>query len=686
MISVTILIPFPLSFSFCTTINLLLLSPIILLLLSYWFAKLFVHKKHRPATITTSVSIPSNNYYDTIYFCSSPPSTKGCTNLVLPDDTWVEVMCRLPPKHMVRFKLVSKSWNMLISDVCIPKITSPITGLLVPTGFGGPDSAWHLACINQAERMNSSSFMESCFRLLPCIPCPDHFLDSSNGFLLFVDPLSGIFYVCNPSTEQCIAVPRSLENHNPVSANLIIDHPHFKIVYLLRGPFRMNIYSSETRRWTRHIRLELPLVDDSVLEARWTSRLIFLDGFLYDISLSGHLLKVVIKRLSASAIKLPKIVQGKSALGCIGVSKGSLHYAWNDPETYQTMVWMLDKSDWVLKHTLSLRDFAEYQVPCILDDSSLLAVCAFHPTSDVVYLAHKVGIFCYHFGREKLEFVYKVRSGTTISSTQVLIVPFSRNLATLDALNGINKKPRRKKQLCFLPPRVGSDIPTMDDPPPASDVEVVLPDDAWAEVLCRLPPKHMVRFKSVSKSWYKLITDVCIPKITSPILGLFVPTDMGFSGEIGPDSAWHFACVNQMYIYSSTTRRWIQHRRLELEDNSVLKAHWTSHVVFLDGSIHVISVSGHLVVVDIDKVTTRTIKLPKIVEGKSAHGCMGVSKEVVLRKWEFCYHFSNKKKIRNGTTISNAQALILPFLRNLATLDLSTWISKKLRMKQRVRI
>jgi hypothetical protein len=52
-----------------------------------------------------------------------------------------------------------------------------------------------------------------------------------------------------------------------------------------------------------------------------------------------------------------------------------------------------------------------------------------------------------------------------------------------------------------------------------------LPDDVLVEILCRVTDrKHLIRLKSVCKSWNNLIIDACVRKISasSPLHGLYL--------------------------------------------------------------------------------------------------------------------------------------------------------------------
>lgn len=67
-----------------------------------------------------------------------------------------------------------------------------------------------------------------------------------------------------------------------------------------------------------------------------------------------------------------------------------------------------------------------------------------------------------------------------------------------------------------------------------------LPDDVRVDILCRLPEKVLIQFKSVSKSWYSLISNLCVPKISPPA------SSVSLSGIIYQDSnsMGYIPCTN----------------------------------------------------------------------------------------------------------------------------------------------
>lgn len=45
----------------------------------------------------------------------------GCPENIC-EDLVAEILCRLPPKDLLRARCVSKTWNRLVVHVCIPRI------------------------------------------------------------------------------------------------------------------------------------------------------------------------------------------------------------------------------------------------------------------------------------------------------------------------------------------------------------------------------------------------------------------------------------------------------------------------------------------------------------------------------------------------------------------------------------
>ncbi|XP_039798789.1 putative F-box protein At3g52320 isoform X2 [Panicum virgatum] len=144
----------------------------------------------------------------------------------LPDDALVEILSRLPAKSLCRFKCVSRAWRDLIADrLRCNRLPQTLEGFYVFDGddetqggssdAGGvsPDRVVHGRFINA---LGKSSPLAS-FSFMGKQPGIEEFglLRSCNGLLLFGHRRAGDSYdslgyiVCNPATEQWVAVPSS---------------------------------------------------------------------------------------------------------------------------------------------------------------------------------------------------------------------------------------------------------------------------------------------------------------------------------------------------------------------------------------------------------------------------------------------------------------------------------------------
>ncbi|KAF9594515.1 hypothetical protein IFM89_031633 [Coptis chinensis] len=395
---------------------------------------MFTLKKHKPTISSSSITRITD----------------------LDDYILAEIITKLPIKHMIGCQSVSRLWCNVISSICIPKITSsPVYGLLFNTRriFSDPQiekGPWSFACINSlGEKVGlpNASLVESCLgRRLPFDHSPNSLLDCCNGMLLFFDRSSMQFYVCNPSTEQYIAIPNSPQSHVPQDGALFFD-PHFKIVHISGSYPRLNIYSQATHKWSVY-NLDL---DPCVTDSFWSPRYVFLDGLLYNLSMSGHLVIIDLQQIDSRAIKLPDIVVAGNLIGCLGVSQGILHYSWSDKHSNMS-VWMLvqrgDTKEWVVKHTISLDYY--YEHPSLAFHSPWFSVFAFHPTSDILFAGSLGELFCYDPSTKRLEIICRVREDIVICSGQSFVFPFSVNLTPLCApLKEIAGKEEIHKKLRF---------------------------------------------------------------------------------------------------------------------------------------------------------------------------------------------------------------------------------------------
>lgn len=191
----------------------------------------------------------------------------------LPNVPLVEILSRLPAKPLCRFKCVSKPWRDLIADrLHCRKFPQTLHGFIYGDGEAHRgDNYGHF--INTLGK--SVPLIDPSFTFLTKLPAIQKIvlLGSCNGLLLFghrqvsdVHDTLG-YIVCNPATEQWVAVPSSGRSPRlredyyveEVLAHLIFDpaaSPHFQLVQLWQTMYGnsagIHTYSSETGVWKKN--------------------------------------------------------------------------------------------------------------------------------------------------------------------------------------------------------------------------------------------------------------------------------------------------------------------------------------------------------------------------------------------------------------------------------------------------
>ncbi|TVU41197.1 hypothetical protein EJB05_14696, partial [Eragrostis curvula] len=179
----------------------------------------------------------------------------------LPDDPLVEILSRVSVKDLYRSKCVSKAWCKLITDpIHRKKLPQTLEGF-----FYGGDAKDYGCYINLMNRPvppvdPSFSFLN---KLLPDIENL-RLLHSCNGLLLFehgYNPDTSGYVVCNPATEQLVAVPLSPLNKDGNwfgDTTFLMSDPavssHFHLIKfwnsLELNVVAVHIFSSETGVWS----------------------------------------------------------------------------------------------------------------------------------------------------------------------------------------------------------------------------------------------------------------------------------------------------------------------------------------------------------------------------------------------------------------------------------------------------
>ncbi|CAL5342222.1 unnamed protein product [Camellia sinensis] len=392
----------------------------------------------------------------------------------LPDELTVEILCRLPEKPLIQFKSVSKAWYLLISDVCVPRISSsaPLSGFLFRLIPLLPFSDFLMEYVpSDCPRtlLDRGRFVESYSKLLPFQPTARDVLDCCNGLLLILHRTSvppsvpSQYYVCNPATKQCVAIPVNPNHLDPIYAVLAfnpVESPpnnsnnnNYKIVWLASSastasvthPPELDVFSSVTGKWVNH---PVPLQPEPELYGfKWLCKSVYLDGVLYMLSYSRYLLCFDLNadNLNPRAVKLPN--KGKAlGVGFIGMSKDCFYYS-NHVEN-AVLVWSLDHDHkWILKHSICIDDLVRFHHGRILDRyrlSPLLMPCALHPTTEVIFIAIPRLIFSYNLKTNQFNVFYILQENRNLIDDGCFFFPYSRCLVVLNDFTQMNDIPRNK--------------------------------------------------------------------------------------------------------------------------------------------------------------------------------------------------------------------------------------------------
>jgi hypothetical protein len=367
----------------------------------------------------------------------------------MPDDAVVEILSRVPAKSLCRFKCVSKAWRDLISDrLRCTRLPQTLEGFFyayddgdedddgIHGGGGGgggggcDDGGGKRDCGGVSSDhvvRGRGRFINTLGRFAPLASCK--FLleqvgveticlrRSCNGLLLFghrrdSDTYDALGYiVCNPATEQWVAVPSSGWKPFPVldwdesedsdsddePSNcrftfLIFDpavSAHFQLVEFWSGDGvsveQVHTYSSETRVWCKKTS---EWSSDEVVSFFAGSA--FVSGMLHFSITNFDVHQEQIVAVDGEG-KRCRIIPGPEKT-CdavfIGQSKGCLHYMSRctdgTSEMTELSIWVLreyNTEDWVLKHRVTyLQLFG--RMSCRDQDYNVVAT---HPDRDLIF-------------------------------------------------------------------------------------------------------------------------------------------------------------------------------------------------------------------------------------------------------------------------------------------------------------
>ncbi|KAI3966909.1 hypothetical protein MKW92_046236 [Papaver armeniacum] len=346
----------------------------------------------------------------------------------IPIDLVIEILCLLPIKNLTVFKCVSKSWNRLISDVCIPRVSADACVVNLYRGFLRRfRDSWYIS-----DKKPEVNYVGS-------IPKDKdkcdiyHEIDCCNGLSLYKcyrPDYACPYVVVSLATNQCFRIPEPLEHvesnyaaliFDPIQSNdykVVLPHSHLECPML-------DIFSSEHGKWVRHLVpgdwVKYLFVAESNAPyyrgVKWAKKAVYLDGMLYMLPEKKYLVQFDLKSaaVSAQVVELP--CPGYKT-GLIGNSRGVLYYL-NYDEELRLSMWQFDYhctsgSFWELKHCICINDLLDANQairhalhvpdpqPC-----RLFEPYGVHPLSDIIFLGLQGRVYSYHLGSHKCELVWK---------------------------------------------------------------------------------------------------------------------------------------------------------------------------------------------------------------------------------------------------------------------------------------
>ncbi|CAN6339059.1 unnamed protein product [Urochloa humidicola] len=337
----------------------------------------------------------------------------------LPDDALVDILSRVPAKSLCRFKCVSKAWRDLIADrLRCNKLPQTLAGFFLNdggdygSGVGEDRVLGHLVdTLGRFTPLASVSFLGN-------QPGIEEFslLRSCNGLLLFGHRMAGDTYdslgyiVCNPATEQWVAVPSSgfkplslmdvgedldfdSDSDNEIGTTftyLFFDpavSPHFQLVEFVSDDCvcveELRAYSSETGVWC---------------ESEWTSGdgisffagSAFVNGMLHLSATSFDTDQELILAIDVEGRECRSFSGPEKRFDVVfvGESQGLLHclsqHSDDTSQMTELSIWVLqdyDAGEWALKHRvtffklfgrMSCRVESDYNVVAIHPDRNLI--------------------------------------------------------------------------------------------------------------------------------------------------------------------------------------------------------------------------------------------------------------------------------------------------------------------------
>ncbi|OMP05301.1 hypothetical protein COLO4_08936 [Corchorus olitorius] len=279
------------------------------------------------------------------------------------EDLLTEILLNLPTKSLIRFRLVSKQWMLLISSArfCYSHTqTLHARGRLKPlahlldTCHSPPSVFGYLPVdLNTKQRlpyfdfihMRDVTILQSSFGLLLCVSSKSSIIETSE------------YFICNPSTRKFKMISFDDINDRPAAVHLAYDplkSPHYKIISVLwmgkSDKKSVKIYSSETNSWSQSkTKFFTPGI-----ELKYS---VFFNGAIHWYSSGSESMYFDVENECFKPMPMPMrkaLTRGTQSFGECG---GHLNLAtsyWRQTFTVHEM--KDDYSGWYLKYCINLHD------------------------------------------------------------------------------------------------------------------------------------------------------------------------------------------------------------------------------------------------------------------------------------------------------------------------------------------
>ncbi|OMO94875.1 hypothetical protein CCACVL1_05744 [Corchorus capsularis] len=338
----------------------------------------------------------------------------------LPTELKVDILCRLSGKELVRLTCVSHSWQDFITVSCFPTMAAlsysgsihvrkesskpyrhEIFCYMLKHQSLNVDKSFGYVFLRTMEETHQYSdirlakLMASCNGLVLICRGDCHYPRQSRNTDGKVErpKILHDYYVINPRTDQFVKVPKPSPSVCCYAA--LAFHPgesrYFKIVRFQQGLKRLNVFNSETGDWANSsFKLE-----KDVTKAKWVEQSAYLQGAIYRLSKSGHMLrftvdKVVNKKYMARAIDIPGVIYKYEIQKLqVGSSNGRIHLAMYDTNRTTLLklkIWVLEEDyQWSLKCRFRCPEISDFYYTPVQS-------IGFHPyDEDVIFVSYYRG-------------------------------------------------------------------------------------------------------------------------------------------------------------------------------------------------------------------------------------------------------------------------------------------------------